>query len=223
MSAKHPQPGGTGVQVNGSDATVTGNYIPVTCAPGSNCAGVNTGSQTINGVPTPPQANPEKPQGTGSTTARQDGTGNQQAVQGGTGNQQTTVGGDAKQGGNGDCQQNIIGGSNNTNNCRPVPRSLTPAQTNDLASAIAKIPSGITVKVGSADSGEARDYAEQIRAALGIEREVGVLFGWHQKGIYIGVFSSDWSARLEMCQWRRETLDKESIWDEVRSTSLSRW
>jgi hypothetical protein len=33
---------------------------------------------------------------------------------------------------------------------------------------------------------------------------------------------SDWSARLEMCQWRRETLDKESIWHEARSTSLSR-
>jgi hypothetical protein len=32
-----------------------------------------------------------------------------------------------------------------------------------------------------------------------------------------------WSAWLEMCQWIRETLDKESIWDEVRSTSLSRW
>ena len=32
-----------------------------------------------------------------------------------------------------------------------------------------------------------------------------------------------WSARLEMCQWRRETLDKESIWDEARSTNLSRW
>jgi hypothetical protein len=32
-----------------------------------------------------------------------------------------------------------------------------------------------------------------------------------------------WSARLEMCQWRRETLDKESIWDEARSTSLSKW
>jgi hypothetical protein len=25
-----------------------------------------------------------------------------------------------------------------------------------------------------------------------------------------------WSARLEMCQWIRETLDKESIWDEAR-------
>jgi hypothetical protein len=24
-----------------------------------------------------------------------------------------------------------------------------------------------------------------------------------------------WSARLEMCQWIRETLDKESIWDEA--------
>jgi SurA N-terminal domain len=27
---------------------------------------------------------------------------------------------------------------------------------------------------------------------------------------------------LKMCQWRRATLDKESIWDEARSTSLSR-
>jgi type I restriction enzyme S subunit len=33
----------------------------------------------------------------------------------------------------------------------------------------------------------------------------------------------EWSARLEMCQWIRETLDKESIWDEARSTNLSRW
>jgi hypothetical protein len=31
-----------------------------------------------------------------------------------------------------------------------------------------------------------------------------------------------WSAGLEMCQWIRETLDKESVWDVERSTSLSR-
>jgi hypothetical protein len=31
-----------------------------------------------------------------------------------------------------------------------------------------------------------------------------------------------WSARLEMWQWIRETLDKESIWEEARSTNLSR-
>jgi len=39
----------------------------------------------------------------------------------------------------------------------------------------------------------------------------------------IGQKGGSWSARLEMCQWRRETLDKESIWDEARSTNLSRW
>ena len=33
----------------------------------------------------------------------------------------------------------------------------------------------------------------------------------------------DWSARLDLSQWRRDTLDKESIWDVGRSTSLSRW
>ena len=32
-----------------------------------------------------------------------------------------------------------------------------------------------------------------------------------------------WSARLELCQWRRETLDKESTWDEGRNFSPSRW
>jgi hypothetical protein len=37
------------------------------------------------------------------------------------------------------------------------------------------------------------------------------------------ISNEKWSARLEMCQWRRETLDKESIWDEARSTSLSKW
>ena len=36
------------------------------------------------------------------------------------------------------------------------------------------------------------------------------------------ILSDNWSAGLEMCQWRRETLDQESIWDEGRSTSLSR-
>jgi hypothetical protein len=35
--------------------------------------------------------------------------------------------------------------------------------------------------------------------------------------------SGVWSARLELCQWIRETLDKESIWDEARSINLSRW
>ena len=51
-------------------------------------------------------------------------------------------------------------------------------------------------------------------------------------GVMVSVFKGgegrqggplNWSARLEMCQWIREALDKESIWDAARSTSLSRW
>jgi hypothetical protein len=34
---------------------------------------------------------------------------------------------------------------------------------------------------------------------------------------------SNWSARHELCQWRRETLDKERPWDEGRNISPSRW
>ncbi len=33
----------------------------------------------------------------------------------------------------------------------------------------------------------------------------------------------EWSAWLDLYQCRRDTLDKESVWDEGRSTSLSRW
>ena len=37
----------------------------------------------------------------------------------------------------------------------------------------------------------------------------------HTTRIFVGDFlDCCWSARLEMCQWRRETLDKESPWDE---------
>ena len=32
-----------------------------------------------------------------------------------------------------------------------------------------------------------------------------------------------WSARLDLYQWGRDTLDKESVWDEERSISLNRW
>jgi hypothetical protein len=50
------------------------------------------------------------------------------------------------------------------------------------------------------------------------------LHGRMKTSIGIGLKRSvEWSARLEMCQWIRETLDKESIWDEARSTSLSKW
>jgi hypothetical protein len=33
----------------------------------------------------------------------------------------------------------------------------------------------------------------------------------------------NWSARRELHQWRRQILDKESVWVEARSTCPSRW
>ena len=41
-----------------------------------------------------------------------------------------------RQGGNGDCQQNIIGGSNNTNNCVPPERHLTSSQRDNLVKSL---------------------------------------------------------------------------------------
>ena len=39
----------------------------------------------------------------------------------------------------------------------------------------------------------------------------------------LDVQGCNWSARLDLYQWRRDTLDKESVWDGEGSTSLSRW
>ena len=52
-----------------------------------------------------------------------------------------------------------------------------------------------------------------VQAASDAGFAAGLIYPYHR----------EWSARLEMCQWIRETLDKESVWDEERSTSLSRW
>lgn len=59
------------------------------------------------------------------------------ATQSGAGNQQTTIGGDVKQGGNGDCQQNLIGGNNNTNNCVPQLLTITDSQADKAGNALA--------------------------------------------------------------------------------------
>lgn len=121
---------------------------------------------------------------------------NGQVAQTGNGNQQTTNQGTITQSNSGGCNQQVVGGNGNTNICAPLPRALTGVQGTKLASAIAAIPEGIQVKVGSADSGESRDYAEQIRSAFGIQREVGTLFGWHPKGIFVGVNSNSDAAAI---------------------------
>jgi hypothetical protein len=115
------------------------------------------------------------------------GTASRHISQKGNGNQQTVNQGPISQANSGGCNQQVVGGNGNTNICAVPPRALTELQGKQLASAIGEIPDGIQVKIGSADSGESHDYAEQIRKAFGIQREVGTLFGWHPKGVFVGV------------------------------------
>jgi hypothetical protein len=75
-------------------------------------------------------------------------------------------------------------------NNAPIPRTLTNDQITKLNTAIAQIPEGIQVKIGAADSGESYGYADQIRRALGIKREVGTFIGGHFKGVIVTVTSS---------------------------------
>jgi hypothetical protein len=72
----------------------------------------------------------------------------------------------------------------------------------------------------------ARPHIMSVRPALSCAAASSAASSYGAYGILFGlkkVLDAHWSARLEMCQWKRETLDKESIWDEARSTSLSRW
>jgi nucleoside-diphosphate-sugar epimerase len=78
---------------------------------------------------------------------------------------------------------------------------------------------GITGRVGGAIAENLSAQGEQIR---GIVRNPEKAARWSGRGAEIAV-ADVWSARVEVCQWRREILDKESIWDEAKSTSLSRW
>jgi type IV secretion system protein TrbI len=82
----------------------------------------------------------------------------------------------------------------------------TPARSPSLP----QVPATQTAAAATSTTGNKRVPEVNINSALG---QPYVIF----EGTTI------WSARLEMCQRRRETLDKESIWDEARSTSLSRW
>jgi hypothetical protein len=104
-------------------------------------------------------------------------------------NQSTVVKSPITQENAGGCNQLVVGGNNNTTNCAPSARSVTDEQKASIAKDIAELPPGIEVVIGSADSGESHDYAEQIRSASGIQRPVGTMFGWHPKGIYFGVHS----------------------------------
>ncbi len=128
-------------------------------------------------------------------------------AQDGAGNQQTVVKAPITQANAGGCNQQVVGGNNNSNICAAQPRKLTGDQKSGLAVAAAEIPASIVVVVGSADDGESHDYAEEIRQVFvqnGTTRPIGTMFGWHPKGVFIQVHSADDAATLPAQKLRTE-------------------
>ncbi len=115
-------------------------------------------------------------------------------AQDGNGNQQTVTQAPVSQANSGGCNQQVVGGNNNSNICAPPARTLTADQNSRLAAAADEIPKSIMVVIGSADDGESQSYAEEIRKIFvqhGTTRARGTLFGWHPKGVFIVVNPDD--------------------------------
>ena len=86
-----------------------------------------------------------------------------------------------------------------------------------------RVESVDAIREGDSSSRPVREYLEALDAGNPVHpNEARYLSPTDPAAAWNVKEGREWSARLEMYQWRRETLDKESIWDRARSTSLSR-
>lgn len=112
----------------------------------------------------------------------------------GAGSQQTTNLAPITQSNSGGCNQQVIGGNNNTNNCVPPDRTLTNAQEDGLRAAVAQVPSNIEIVVSHSDNRDAQEFAQLI---LGVVNPIhplshdGGWIGGHWKGNKIAVHGTD--------------------------------
>jgi len=82
-------------------------------------------------------------------------------------------------------------------------------------------PEELYAAYGAARPVSARDTAERLNKLMTSRGDRCVI---SEAGVKTALrFDDKWSAWLDLYQCRRDTLDKESVWDEGRSTSLSRW
>jgi hypothetical protein len=135
---------------------------------------------TTQAPATPAQASPPKPQ---SSIVQQKGrmvaqSPSQGGVQKRNNNQQVIVGGSITQGGDGDCQQNILEGNNNTLNCAPRPIRVSDAQVEIIIRELKQ--SGVKGSVNFAYEYSA-EYAPELMRQL--ERAFGAVgIEWKDMG-----------------------------------------
>jgi len=128
-----------------------------------------TATSHTNQTPTSTSVPPQKTAPTALPNAEPSSHKAQSASQSGHHNQQVTIGGNVTQGGDGGCQQNIIGGNGNTNQCAPEMPKISAANetklTNDLGKIKPKLQGAVSVYYDfTADGGT--ELAQQIQGAF---------------------------------------------------------
>jgi ATP-dependent Clp protease adapter protein ClpS len=168
---------------------------PVTPAP---CPVETKNQNPAPALPTPDRSTPDHSGSKMSKHSPQHGsptkTPSGGVTQGGNGNQQTVTQAPITQENSGGCNQQVIGGNNNSNVCATPARKLTDDQKSKLAGVAEEIPKSIMVVIGSADDAEFQNYAEEIRQVFlryRTTRARGTMFGWHPKGVFIVVNPED--------------------------------
>jgi hypothetical protein len=110
----------------------------------------------------------------------------------GTGNQQTAVTGSVTQSNSGGCNQQVVGGNDNTNNCVPPERHLTKHQKDGIKLLASQAPPGCAIEIEAADSSESQVYGAEIHDAAPEKiRPIDWAIGWHPKDVFVQVKSVD--------------------------------
>ena len=145
---------------------------------------------------TPPPVQPPKRTTQKNSKPRMSSGQQTESTQEGEDNQQNVVPvqGPVIQANGGGCNQQVIGGNNNTNTCVPPERHLTQRQKDGLIALAGQIPKECMVVFSSGDAGEPQAFAKEMHdlwTTVGTTRDPGTFFGWHPKGIYFEVKSAD--------------------------------
>jgi hypothetical protein len=109
--------------------------------------------------------------------------------------QQTTVNAPVNQQNSGECNQQVVGGNNNSVECAPQDRHLTGAQKNMLEQLPESIPAGVQLQVVSPEDSEPGAYADEFIGAINRKKFTigghGLLNEGRVHGVRIFIHSDD--------------------------------
>ena len=137
----------------------------------------------------------------------------QQSLSGGTKNQQTQIGAGATliQSGESGCNQNVIGGSYNTNNCSPQPIRINDSQQQQIALYLAAIPSVHGQSVDIECETTVEDFQNVVRKLVGAMKAASIKTDVHISGMLTVMDSVSYSGISLAGVWDGNRLLADSI------------